>query len=376
MAESAKLLTCPNPKARLCLFSISILQRLWRCRWPRSRRAQFRFAFGLPDGDEEWLLARLCPVEPDCAGERFHHCMVLRPENAEPSRVFVAENLWYRAGRRALDSWMTPAQAKRWKWDLFEQSFNDNDYTRGLARFWAPAKREGAQLLRFGADGWGAVSDRPGGDGWWRETERFIWQHKRFALAHEAADLKFLRASTASFRRKARALWREQDGPIQTTLRWMRLSDAEKNARAFECERGSWAQLREVAAWVLILRIARLKRRPEAGCVWDFVSYGWIRVSDAPALDDDAALFAWRDALTQAFGARGVDGAGVKIDSLPLCVWSYIDDHDQAHIEIAPPSMHEILEAQIQLRDWTRQHFALNEAARLLDCLDITFPLP
>ena len=118
--------------------------------------AQFRFVFRL-DNDEEPLLARLAMVQPDVNARRFMHCVLLRPENAEPERIFVADNLWYRSGRKEINSWMTPRAAKRFNWDLFETSFNDNDYTRGLLRFWFGRQTGSKTLLEFGADGWGKV---------------------------------------------------------------------------------------------------------------------------------------------------------------------------------------------------------------------------
>ena len=337
---------------------------------PRKARAQFRLCFATPDGDRLWILARLCAVTPDRAGQRFQHCVVLRPEDAESSRVFVAENLWYRAGRRELNAWMTPAQAQRWKWDLFEQSFNDNHYVRRMARFWR-ARELGQTILKIGADGWGAVYQAASSGQDATETERFIWRSQTRGVSHEAADMRFLRVTNRNFRRHIRARWQDGNGQIQYALRWAQLSESEKDAVSFGCDNGTWAQLRAVAAWVLTIRVAQQKRRPES-CAWKISDYGWITVQDNAELTGDEALLTWRGALTQAFGAHGVDIAGVKIDSLPLCLWSYIDDHEQCLIEILAPTMHETMEAQLQLCDWTNRHFAPDEAARLLALLGLT----
>lgn len=218
-------------------------------------RAQFRLCFRLPNGDEEWLLARLCAITPSSRGERFHYCVVLRPEKAESNLIFVAENLRYRAGHRELNNWMTPAQAELWNWDLFEQSFNDK--ARRLARFYKVKEYAQNTLLKFGADGRGAIFEDASEGKTARESERFIWQRSRRGISHEIADMQFLRIKQHNFRRKVRALWNDANGPIQTARRWMQLTDEQKSAIAFQCERGDWTQLREVASWVLTLYASR-----------------------------------------------------------------------------------------------------------------------
>ena len=337
---------------------------------PVQARAEFRFCFQLPDGDATWLLARLCIVQPDESGKRLQHCVVLRPENAESNRVFVAGNLWYRAGRRQLDEWMTPAQAKRWKWDLFEQSFNDNDYTRQLARFCKVKENQQTILLKFEADGWGAICESSSEDKGGHESGRFIWQHPRRGVSHEVTDERFLRVKHSNFRRRIRALWNDANGPVQTARRWMKLTDEQRQTVAFQCERGNWAQLREVASWVLMVYAMRANFKGDSYS-WNFTDYGYITVNgDFLEGKEEEILLSWRAALTESFGAHNVGAEGVKIDSLPLCLWSYIGDDELSMIEVAPPTMHEVMEAGLKLREWANAHCASDEAARLLEILD------
>ena len=138
----------------------------------------------------------------------------------------------------------------------------------------------------------------------------------------------------------------------------MQLNDEQQCALAFECERGSWAQLREVARWVLTVYASRQKT-PADNYRWDFTSYGFISINGVFLRgEDEQNLLAWRAALTGSFGTSNVGAEGVKIDSLPLCLWSYINNHELRNVEVAPPSMHEAMEAQLQLRDWAHAHFA------------------
>lgn len=100
------------------------------------------------------------------------------------------------------------------------------------------------------------------------------------------------------------------------------------------------------------------------------MDYGYISVNkDFLRGEDERILLNWRAALTKGFGTHNVGAEGVKIDSLPVCLWSYLDDDERTIIEITSPTMHEAMEAQIKLRDWTNQHFAPDEAARLLALL-------
>ena len=336
---------------------------------PVQARAEFRFCFQLPDGDATWLLARLCAIGPDEAGKRFQYCVVLRPENAETNRIFVAENLWYRAGRRQLSDWMTPAQATRWKWDLFEQSFNDNDYVRQLARFCFFKEGDHKVLLKFGADGWGAICESSSEDKGVHESERFIWQRPRRGVSHEVDDARSLRVRQSNFRRHVRALWKDVNGPIQTARRWMQLTEEQRQTVAFQCERGNWAQLREVASWVLMVYAMRSNHK-DGNYSWNFTDYGYITVNKSFLKgEDEEILLSWRAALTESFGAHNVGAEGVKIDSLPLCLWSYIGNDELSIIEVVPPTMHEAIEALLKLRDWANAHCAPDEAARLLEIL-------
>ncbi len=331
-------------------------------------RAQVRFCFRLPNGDEEWLLARLCVVDPERRGERCY-CVILLPENAEVERIIVAKNLRYRDGNRSINAWMTPAQVAIWDWDLFAQSFNDERYDRRLERFWKTDEAGQTTLLKFKSNGWGTIYGATPKN----KIEQFILARKRPHARRDAppepADMRFLRMHDADFCRVVRALWEDSEGPIQTALRWSRLSDKEKRVIAFECERGSWTELREVARRVLTVYAAHVQN-PADHYRWNFVDYGYITVNRVLKYGDkEPALQAWRSALTTRFGTRNVDSAGVKIDSLPLCLWSYVSKHELSIIEVAPPTMHETMEAQLKLRDWTNAHFAPDEAARLLELL-------
>ncbi len=330
-------------------------------------RAQFRFCFRLPSGDEEWLLARLCVIEPDAGTRHLYYCVVLRPENAQDNRILITYDLEFRSGRRKLDYRMTPAQGEIFKWDLFEQGFNDKEYAIMLARFWTTEENGNTTLLKFWAGDLGVIMGQKHSLVAPSSIEHFRWKRRR--MEPEIAKLQILRTTNLNFRRQIRALLNNEESEMRIALRWVNLSEREKDEIAFACESGSWAQLREVAAWVLTVRLAHQKRRCEQTSVWRLAAYESIEVRNNPGLDGDEALAFWHIALAEAFGARGLSISGMKIESMPHGLWGYIDSNQQSKISVAPPTMHEAMEAQLKLRDWADENCAPDEAARLLALL-------
>ncbi len=330
--------------------------------------AQHRFVFSTKEGDTEPLLARLVMVQPDVNARRFMHCVVLRPESAEPSRVFVAGSLWYCSGRKEIDSWMTPKVAKRFNWSLFEQSFNDSGYTRDISRFWRGRDDKRNLVLKIDANGWGETFGFEG-----TAVERELYA-QGFILAdghripHDQQDLRFLRQKTSTFRRQIRAYLNDPNGQVRAALKWQLLDDSEREAAAFRCENGSWRDLQQVATWVLQARIGLEHPPIDCGVEWDFTAYGETAVSGAN-FEDDEFLFTWRSALVQVFRPDNVNEAGKNIDERPLCIWSYIGDSDLRFVQVDTLTQHEILEANLKLRDWVDEHFAPDEAALLLKTL-------
>ncbi|RYX84311.1 hypothetical protein EON83_10375 [bacterium] len=327
--------------------------------------AQHRFVFRTEDGEEEALLARLAVVRPDEGHRGFEHCVVLRPDRAETARIFIAENLWYRSGRKKIDRTMTPRAARRFNWSLFEERFNHSPYVRLLSRFWS-VKQEGRKVvLRVGASGWGDVlgfKDKEPENN--LDDEGFIWNCD-CRTSHDQKDLRFLRQTHCNFRRQIRARWNQKDGEIQTALKWQALDEQECDAIAFHCQKYDWQTLQKIAALVLMVRVGRFDERPHDVCDWSFVRHRQIEVGGVD-LWDDAFLFEWRAAIVQVFQPDNVDENGKKIEGTVLCVRSHVESSELGSVQVEPFSQHELLESQLKLREWTLEHFSADEAARLL----------
>ena len=337
---------------------------------PIEARAHYRFAFRLPNGDEEWLLARLCVVFT--SGRNRRYAVVLQPENAEEKRLFVIYDFSYRSGSKEIESWMTPATARRFHWKLFEQAFNEKKGIYVISRFCSIKEAEITTLLEIGFyTGANVVGffDNKGGRIQLFDEEGFRWRNAGCGNSIEEVILNFLRIKNTNFRRKIRRLWNDQNSDLQYTLSWINLSVAKRNSIALECGTGNWEGLREIAALVLQIRIAHLKQITASTYNWHFVGVGRIDVYGASELEDDDSLFLWRYALTHAFRTPNVGGEGVKNNLLPSRLTSYIIQNEQSEIEVTPPSMHEILEATLKLETWTRANFSPEHAQILMDSL-------
>ena len=344
---------------------------------PARARAQHRLVYRAPDGEEVPLLARLCAfIHPEVEAEdRAFHCVVLRPENAQADRISVVGNFDHRLGTREICNWMTPQQARRFDWALFAIAFNDAVLEPDLGRMWSVAYRDHRLLLQvdFGGNGRivGRVSARGSLAGSYYAQGNFCWTCDGFTGEGDNASrvTRWLQTSGAEFDGWVRALWNDPGHEVHFALSWEDKTDAERAAIAFECGNGSWEQLREIAAVVLRGRLGQLQNEIEASCTWDFAAYSSIVVLGIESLHNDGALFLWRTALTHFFRTPNFGGEGVRIDSLPLCLWTYASHHQMGAIEVSAPTMHEIMEANLQLQAWTRAHFSAANARILMNSL-------
>lgn len=338
-------------------------------------RAQFRFCFRLPDGAEEWLLARLCVVQAYTNGHS-RYCVILRPEDAESDRAFVREHMAYRTN---LKETMTLDEAVNHEWDVFAREFNDHDTTCSqlLARYWMVEEEGYCANVKFQAGGKAEVVGVFRRDVGGQSEEGFNWDDGRRYVSTAVDEMNFLRTSHDGFRHQIQIQWADPDNQLQNAVRWARLNNSQRDELTFKCINGSWAQLREIAVAALRVRL-NLQRPPiESSCLWNIVKSSSTTIieidaegkTNLSALCDDEALLVWRAALLKQFGSVNVFDEGEADHSLPRYLFFYLAYHEEAFIEVAPPTMHEVMEAQLKLRDWTNAHFAPDEAARLLGLL-------
>lgn len=341
--------------------------------------ADYRFVYRAPNGNSEPLLARLCPFWRDKTGDHAAYFPVLRPESAEPERVFTVCNLRYCIDQGALypgaaPPMLTPQQAAHWDWAMFEAEFVVRCSTRELARFWRVEHQGQTQLYRCLSGhalerlrvptARGARSVSAG------QSASCRWNTKPEG-ASELDGLHWLRTSTAQFEGEMRAMWDDPQHEVHYSLRWTAKTEAEKDAVAFECHRGDWAQLRGIAKWVAQLRLSYHASGSSEAFEWNLAGEsgaGRYPVSFG-SLGGDGALLLWRRALTRAFDTPNFNAKGVRLGHIPLCVEGHIVGHESSFVEVNTPSAHELLEATLQLQTWARQNFSPANARILMDCL-------
>lgn len=332
-------------------------------------RAQFRFAFRSNEGEEEWLLARLCVVE-ETWNDRYYYCVVMCSE-AEAERIFVADD-WrfhfsiYRGSKPPL----TPAEAEVFDWESVARAYREHKYSRQLSRYWKTETEDQTILFKIDTDGYGALIPH---EEWEDRTglfTRILWKARNRFVEVSGRDLRFLKTSNADFCATLEDLWRTSDGEFQFARRWLDLDEFARDELAFACDNGDWEELRRVAEWVFKIRISREKLGDESGAIWHFAAYGDVEVENFPTLHDDGALRMWREVLTTVFGTRHVDGRGVKYGELPECLLNYFDEHERSFVGTEPSSMHELLEVRLKLRDWANAHLPAQIARILLDSLE------
>ncbi|BCM93461.1 hypothetical protein IAD21_05352 [Abditibacteriota bacterium] len=339
--------------------------------------AQHRFVFRTEDGEEEPLLARLALVRPFRRGKPFKHCVILRPERAETTRIFVSQGYW-----RYGEIWMTSREASRFKWGLFERNLMDDESYHHLSRFCLKQQGDRDVLLRLDSHGGGKIYGyKWGGEDLY--SKNFDWhpnnqlpyyrhvQSKRLFLCDQL-NLRLLRQTDTSFQRQLDFDWNNPTGEIRATLKWQQLNDAERNAIAFHCQNGDWDNFRSIAALALGVRLRGMNSLPEevffdgsdGTYMWIF-DYGKGTCGEAD-LHRDEFLLRWFAALIEIFQPDNINAEGIMDFERPSCICGHIMDSKlwEAHVE--PFSQHELMESQLKLREWAAQHFPPEEAQRLL----------
>ena len=338
---------------------------------PTRARAQHRFAFRAQNGEEMQLLARLCEVgAPSDDGYRSY-CVVLRPEEAEAERVFHTDSLYHGGGNGRNSARMTRAQAGDFSWKEFELSWADVRHYRGSSRCWSVNSDAGTLLWSRDAVGNGWLIEAPNTGAAAFELwngEYFVWEGANGRGCGAAHEMSWLRQNDREFGAEMRAYWDDPQHEVHFFLDWGRTGDAQRQRIAFECRNGAWPELRQIAALALTIRLASLPTPAPDYAHWYFAEPRIIRVT-AFALEDDFALALWRQALVKIFEPVNFCGTGVRVGEIATPLREYIREDALSLVGASPMSMHELLEAHLQLRNWARHNFSPENARILMDIL-------
>ncbi|RYX82295.1 hypothetical protein EON83_20090 [bacterium] len=142
-------------------------------------------------------------------------------------------------------------------------------------------------------------------------------------------------------------------------LDWQKHTEAERFAFATRCEQGNWEQTVSLFTSVLQLMTHYYGPYPGVGekdSYWMFTS-GWY-VNESPATP-----FArrWRTALCEI-----IRPAFWPQEQLCCSKWRHRESHIKSDVECAPPTAHEVLEAQLHLREFLHPHLSESEIEALL----------
>ena len=338
--------------------------QLYFPREPARARAQHRFIYRDANGDEEMLLARLCVFKRAEGDGRGIHFVVLKPENAEDARLFInhSQRGWSRtpvAGRGA--------QQPTWDWELFAQKFNAPHDSPALAR-----------CTLLGDDQQFFVRCHNGKEGQIsgpltraNSADLFRGTHFRWSQQCDSkpTSMQWLRTPVLLVREQLERAWNQPQHEIHYAAQWNQKDETARAAIAFECDNGSWSQLRQVA-----LNVTRLLlfHRYKPGTVHNLDIFNCSHRTPSPPLGEvsefEAVLLIYRQALAQVFLPRYFNRTGIETD-LPSCLELYIRNHAWSRIKVGVPTMHELIEANLQLQTWTRQNFSPEQADVLMSSL-------
>lgn len=273
-------------------------------------------------------------------GGDFHH-VLLRPVEAEESRIFVAL-YGYRHQENLEDFWksgLTSTQSG-------DAPISGLSRFSGLSRCWRDKNQEVGVLFRLCG---GPILNWPNnGSGSYHEPQKWTFE-------------EFIEWRTDDLHRFLEQQWADERSQMRLTWKWSQLSLREKCDAMFVCERGRWSVALRVLSRVLKSEGLVNREIAEFGASWEVVEPGETILIRNERLKKSAAsprLQAWQSAILKIF----------KILRLGENVPQLIGEHlvTGTSVGCGPLSHHEILEARQQLNAWARKNLAPDEAERLI----------
>ena len=275
--------------------------------------------------NRDFYLIFYCPAEDEKVGLLFHGaCIKARTEA------------------------LTSEEMRTWMRKSIQTSYSQ--------RFWCPADKDfGIKFQSFGS-----------ADIEWRRDERHPKSVSfRWRLPDGIADFKLWPRN--EFLRFCQQLYADEKSELNFALDWGKKSDQDKDALAFGCENGDWQQLQQLfsCAQKLITHYYGIFPWPEqSASYWDF-DRDWSNMSGSPEPCADAIAWAnrWRAAIC------GVTNPSFWRNE-PICVYRWRHHEPQRRkllsVRCTMPTAHEVLEAQLELREFLRPHLPDYEIEALM----------
>ena len=192
------------------------------------------------------------------------------------------------------------------------------------------------------------------------ESDTFFWVTPR-------VEREFANWPQREFVAFCEELYADENSQLNFVLRWRELLPEQKDAIAYGCQVGDWKQLRHLFSCVQLLITHHYGPFPlpnHSESFWYFDRPWSPRVvSPEPCLAEMAWATRWRDTICEIMRPS-------FWDKEILCVsrWRHheIRSRSQWKIRCGIPTHHELLEAQLELRDFLRAHLTESEIDALM----------
>ncbi|BCM93373.1 hypothetical protein IAD21_05264 [Abditibacteriota bacterium] len=202
----------------------------------------------------------------------------------------------------------------------------------------------------------------------------------------------FFEWDTQEFHAFCRGLVQAPGSDLNFFLKWRRLSFEEKTALATRCENGDWEQLARLFSQALLLVFHYFVTHPDkkgldVNLKWKSLSYrhkwdigGWTWTGDRLYLypKDQYPAQAYAGRLQEAIFQ--IVRPTFWLPPRPLCCYEWIEGHQwfdgenfvlgaqiEHRAEYGMPTLHEFMEAQLELRDFFRPYLSEGEIEALLN---------
>ncbi len=152
----------------------------------------------------------------------------------------------------------------------------------------------------------------------------------------------------------------DEHSPLQYALTWRNFSEEQKNAIAFGCDYGDWETMRHyflLAAKIITHHFGAFPL-PESELTKWKIDLPWPSEEVPRALSWSSR---WRAAISQIFrpSFQGDE---------PICIseWRTRTNVARCAVKCTVPTHHELVEAQLELREWLRPHLPAAEIEELM----------
>ena len=302
----------------------------------------------LPPGTPATAPATRVEVEVDGKGRVFSARLILLKQNANQLNFY---SIFYR-DENVQDSGIFASGACLSAEAIRQSNLSEDDIIRKKAhypfaeRYWYSP--DGDYAIRFNvyssAIGWGCHRNR---------AEEQIIQSLQLPNKE-----KLLSYSQTEFLKLCVEFHSSNSPELRFILKWRKLTTAQRNEIAFGCERGNWDELRHLFSLVQIIIVHHFNAFVGSAnaCVWRFdYARSATMGTKSECLIAVPWIELWRETLCEIF----LPSFWIEEEYNCIYKWRRASAHkERCEIYCSVPTHHELLEAQMQLREFLRPHLS------------------